>query len=89
MVVLISYDLKKPGKDYKKLYEGLKEIGTEWWHYLESVWLLETHLTPDQISASLRPHMDNNDSLFVITLRPSYDGWLPEDAWNWLRAKSF
>jgi hypothetical protein len=39
----INYDLKKPGRDYEGLYTAIKGCG-DWWHYLESTWLVDTAL---------------------------------------------
>lgn len=88
MVVLVTYDLKKPGQDYAGLIEALKNVGT-WWHYLESTWLLDTSLTPSQVWERIKTYVDKNDRVLVVELKPgtaaSMSGWLEEDAWQWLR----
>jgi hypothetical protein len=87
MIVLITYDLKKPGKDYTHLYSALKSLYPNWWHYLESVWLLETNMSPEQVFSYLKPHIDSNDLIFVTAIKNDYSGWLPEEAWSWLRSR--
>jgi hypothetical protein len=86
--LLITYDLKKPGQNYSALHEAIKECG-DWWHYLESTWIVVTPLNVDQASRALRQHIDTNDRLFVVRLRSydSRDGWLPQEAWDWLNAR--
>ncbi len=80
---LISYDLKKPGRDYSRLYETIKGLGT-WCHYLESVWIVSSSETPSQIWGSLNSHIDENDRLIIIEVRDNVSGWLPQDAWTWI-----
>lgn len=85
MVHLISYDLNKPGQNYDDVYEAIKELGSSWWHYLDSTWLVDTNLTADQISDRIKKHIDKNDYLLVIGVTSDYAGWLPEKAWEWLK----
>ena len=85
MLILISYDLKCPGRDYTALYESIKSLG-EWWHYLGSVWIIKSDRNVTQIAQILRTKIDENDLLFVvdITGKP-VDGWLPRAAWEWMK----
>jgi len=89
-MILITYDLNRPGKDYTKLYEEIKNLGT-WWHYLDSVWVVDTTLSPQQVWARLTPAIDQNDSVFVVRIKNDqrYSGWLKQEAWDWLNAKVF
>jgi len=88
MVLLITYDLRRPGRNYKSLHEAIKSAGT-WWHHLESTWLIETDASPNQWAEFLRPHMDANDNLLVIRVHKNYQGWLPQQAWDWLATRTF
>ncbi len=84
MVYLVTYDLNKPGQNYDKLYEAIKELGA-WWHYLRSVWLVDTNWSSNDIRNKLRPYIvDDTDYLLVIHVQRDYSGWLPKDAWEWL-----
>lgn len=81
---LVTYDLNRPGQDYRNLFEAIRGIGP-WWHYLGSTWLLDTNLTANQVSERLVPHIDTNDHLLVIEVNPSNtQGWLPAKAWQWI-----
>lgn len=82
-VHLVSYDLNKSGKDYKGLYEVLQSYA--YWHYLDSTWLIYTSLTPGQLFEKLKPHIDSDDSCFVVQITSSYSGWLPQAAWDWIK----
>jgi hypothetical protein len=82
-VYCVSYDLNKLGQRYAALYEELKKSSL-WWHYLDSTWLIATHETATQLSNRLRQRIDSNDYILVIEVRRSYDGWLPQKAWDWI-----
>jgi hypothetical protein len=88
MIVSINYDLKKPGRNYDGLYEAIKSCG-EWWHYLGSTWLVDTNLTIEQVWGRLAEHVDGNDRVLVIGITKQYTGWLPQDAWDWINARSW
>lgn len=82
---LISYDLGKPAREYEKLYEAIKSLGN-WWHCLESVWIVKTNKSAAQVRNALTPHIDANDKLAVLTLE---GGWatmnLSKECNDWLR----
>ena len=85
---LITYELKNPGRDYSGLYNTIKSLGL-WWHYLASTWIIKssTTLSAREISDRLVPHIDSNDYLLVIKIDTTdSQGWLPQDAWDWLNA---
>lgn len=84
MIILVSYDLRKPGKDYGGLYEQLKITGA-WWHHLDSTWLVQTTETPNQLYNRLRVHLDGNDFILLCEITRNYTGWLPKQAWDWLQ----
>lgn len=87
MVFLITYDLNQPGQKYNELYESIKKCGA-WAHYLDSTWLVDTSLTADGIYNQLKPTLDENDMILVIGLTRDYSGWLPKEAWEWIREHS-
>lgn len=87
MILLITYDLKQPDRDYSSLYDTIKSSCTTWWHYLESVWIVKTDLTVDACSDMLHNAMDENDMLFVVDITGmKHQGWLPSKAWEWFKA---
>lgn len=87
MIYAINYDLKKPGQDYTDLHEAIKACGT-WWHHLGSTWLVDTSLSAAGIWQKLAPHVDDNDRVLVIGVTRAHQGWLPQDAWDWINARS-
>lgn len=87
MLYLISYDLKQPDKDYESLYNAIKSVGISWWHFLESVWIVNTQKSVQEVSTTVRQNMDTNDHLLVVDIsNQQYNGWLPSKAWDWIRA---
>lgn len=62
---IITYDLRKPGRDYNSLYEALKSFGT-WGKINESTWAIVSSLTSRQIYDFLSKHIDANDRIFII-----------------------
>lgn len=81
----ISYDLIRPEKDYDKVIEAIKNLGTSWAHPLRSVWWVETNMTSDQVSDAVKKAFDGNDIFFVNRLRAGeYQGWLSREMWEWL-----
>lgn len=83
-VYCVSYDLNTPGQEYNDLNEELKN-SQSWWHFLTSTWLIYTSESSQQLSDRLRAHLDDNDNLMVIRVTANYAGWLPEEAWEWMR----
>ena len=87
MILLISYDLSKPDRDYKGLYGAIKKA-SGWWHYLESTWLISTKGTADDWYKELKPNIDNDDSLLIVEITGNRQGWLPKKAWDWIKNNS-
>lgn len=83
-VYCVSYDLKAPGRNYSSLFKALEQSG-KWWHFLRSTWLINTPETAAQLWNRLATHIDRGDYLLIIEVRGEFYGWLPEDAWDWIR----
>ena|SRR2546425_13352272 len=86
-VLLVSYNLSYlSGKNYKELFDALKS-GSGWWHYLDSTWLVATTKAPKELAEQIRPLFDlEKDTFLVIEVEPSYSGWLPRKAWEWMKS---
>jgi hypothetical protein len=83
--MLITYDLHSPGQNYEAVHEKIKELG-EWWHFLESTWIVVTTKTASAVWDHLAGACDKNDSFLIVNITSdSYSGWLPQAAWDWLR----
>lgn len=66
MLTAICYDLNRPGQNYAGLIDAIKKLSSNWWHCLDSTWLVRTSLTTEQVRDKLSPHMDKNDELLVM-----------------------
>lgn len=87
VIYSVNYDLKRPGQDYSNLYDAIKSCGA-WWHHLGSTWLLDTNLTAKGIWDRISPCVDKNDAVLIIGVTRDYQGWLPQDAWEWLNQRT-
>ncbi len=83
---VVSYDLKKPDKDYTGLINEIKK-SYQWWHYLDSTWLIHTSESADALFQRLHPFIDKDDYILVIEAGPGRQGWLPQKAWDWIKEK--
>ena len=83
MVYIVSYDLKKPGRDYVGLIEQLQN-SLRWWHYLESTWLIATSESPSELYNRLSAHLDSGDNILIIEAGNHIYGILPKKAWEWI-----
>lgn len=86
MIYAINYDLKRPGQNYEALYEAIKNCG-EWWHFLGSTRLVDTSLRASGIWDRIAPHVDKNDFFLLIGVTSDYQGWLPQEAWDWINSR--
>lgn len=84
MKYAITYELSRPGREYDDLYMAIKSCGN-WRHYLNSTWLVECNQDARGIYSRLKPHMYDDDIILVIGVTQEYDGWLPLDAWTWIK----
>lgn len=91
MILLVSYDLHNPGRDYDTVAEALK-AARSWCQLQESVWLLDTRRTPGQWRDRLKASGDSNDEYFVARLSRGWASksisiaaaaWLKDPARDW------
>lgn len=85
---LVSYDLNSPGQKYARLIEKLESY-PNWWHHLDSTWLIVTSLTAQQLRDELSPLVDRNDELLVIDVTQrswGANGGFSAEAIRWLKA---
>lgn len=64
-VLLVTYDLRAPGRNYDALHNYLKTNFT-YCKGMESVWLLDTNVEPGSLRDQLRKVVDANDKILVI-----------------------
>ena len=88
MILIVTYDLRNPGKDYDKVAKILTSAGSSR-RIQGSVWLLDTQFEPSVWSERLEKVGDSNDTFFVAKL--AYDcSWLnmSTEHVQWLRTRT-
>lgn len=87
-ILLVTYDLKQPGRNYQPVYDYLKQF--TYCKGMESLWLLDTTLATATIRDSLRIVTDTNDTIFVTQITKNWAAhnyicgdWLNKPERNW------
>ena len=87
-IILVTYDLKQPGRNYEAVHAYLR--GFTNCKGMESVWLLDTTTPCDAIREGVRTRADANDIVFVVRLQREWSSWnygcaawLNDAARNW------
>jgi hypothetical protein len=85
-MLLVGYDLNKPGKHYEPLWEKLKSYDN-WWHHLDSTWLVKANLSAVRLRDALLPLVDDNDELLVVDVTGDAAAWhgFNEKGSGWLK----
>ena len=65
-IVLVTYDLRAPGRNYQPVWDYLKTF--TYCKGLESVWLLDTTTPTTAIRDKLKGLIDANDRMFVVKI---------------------
>lgn len=81
MAKIITYDLRKErnSDDYKKLYDVIEKQG-ETIRILESVWMVYTTKTSEQLRDFLLPYIDKDDGIFIADMANGQGSWSNLDA---------
>lgn len=91
MVLLISYDLMAPERpaSYETIKAAIESGAISSIRPLFSQWLVETTSDADTWTAHLRATgaIDPNDRLLIMPVVRPFQGWLPQEAWEWLNAR--
>jgi hypothetical protein len=88
-VYVIGYDLHPTkGETYGELIEAIKQIGSTWWHCLDSTWIVITDLSAVQVRDQLWQHMKADDQLLVMTFTKgtvaAWNGFAKGNCAEWL-----
>lgn len=85
-IFMITYDLKKPGRDYSSVHEHIKE-NYAYCKGLESFWLVESNKSAAGIRDELSEVVDSNDVIFVARLGGNWASWNYGCA-DWLKSSN-
>ena len=87
-IILVTYDLNKPGQNYQKVYDYLESF--TYCKDMDSVYLLDTSTSPKDIRNHLKGIVDGNDTLFVVKITKTWAAhnyscgdWLNKSERNW------
>ena len=85
MVLLITYDLHEPERDYEDVIAKIKSFGSRA-HVEESVWLVDTALTAQQCRDALNA-VTSKATYFAVRLAHSWASQnVAESVTNWLKS---
>ena len=73
--ILFGYDLNAPGKDYSTLIPAIQNQFPNYWHCLDSTWIIVTDWTPVQVRDWLLARVDKNDEVFVVDITGKAAAW--------------
>jgi hypothetical protein len=74
--MLIAYDIHPSrGKAYDNLTQAIQSLG-QWWHHLETVWIVQCEYTPTEIRDRLGPQIGEEDQLLVIDISGDAAKWV-------------
>jgi hypothetical protein len=82
---LVSYDLKQVGQNYDCIIAKLEAL-PNYWHFQQSVWLVQWHGSAFDLATSLQSCLDANDLLFVtkVTSDSAWSGY-PQEGSDWIQ----
>jgi hypothetical protein len=79
---IIQYDIKED----QKMVERIKTLGP-WMKYFPQSMIVQTSLTDKEICDKLSVDYPNTRILIFELNSSQYYGWLPNEAWEWLKDK--
>jgi hypothetical protein len=90
-VYVVAYDINKErqgwGNDRDKLRAKIKSQWPDWAYLSESAYAINTNDSVATVFTTLKPFLDTNDRLYVITLTRPWDGRGPQEVLDWLTAR--
>jgi len=89
MLHLISYNIRE-NRDTNAFYNAIQNSGI-WWHYFETTWIVRSDENSNQIYERLSPFVGTTvEYLLIVKIDPNDEqGWLPQEAWDWIRNNNF
>ena len=82
----ISYDLKKPDKNYEQVIAAVKKLGS-WAKIHYSFWYVKSEFAAEQARDYLLKSIDSNDSIYVADCTNNNAAWhnIPQDSSTFIR----
>jgi hypothetical protein len=85
-VMVVTYDLREPGRNYQPLYDALAKYKR--CHALESSWFIDTPQSPSDVRDALCKTVDSGDQVYVMRLHKHWASCRAEDCTTWLKDDS-
>jgi hypothetical protein len=82
-VYIVTYDLRKPGKDYEPLLAAIRKYTH--CHALKSAFFIDTSEGAAAIRDKLDKLVDENDQLYVMELKKHWAATRKERCTDWLK----
>ena len=87
--ILIAYDIHPAkGAAYDDLAQAIQSFGA-WWHHLETVWIVQSEKTPEEIRDLLKVYIGADDQLLVLDVNGDKAAWIgvSDAGGKWLKEK--
>ena len=86
MVLMVSYDLHEPGRDYSRVINQIKEASGGYFHAQGSLWFIDTTSSTGWWRDELKGRVDGDDVFIVARLYRDWAGFNMSGAAKWLNA---
>lgn len=84
-VYIVSFELHSTlFRNYSNFYNNLK-LYKPWMHYIKDTWFICSESDPHSIYNHLCQYIHKDDRIIITRMTTEYSGWLPQDAWDWLK----
>jgi hypothetical protein len=84
-VKLVTYDLNRE-VIRPKIVDAIKKLGSGWARLSESSYAIADGGTVEQVYGKLKPLLDNNDYLYVVTLKKPWTGFGLKKVNEWVES---
>lgn len=85
MILLIKLDKGDQFRNYTAFEDALKSQSVSWWHHMADTWIIRTPHTPTQVYNAVQALLWRDDRLLIIEVKRNYQGWLNQQAWDWIK----
>ena len=85
--ILIAYDIHPAeGPAHDDIAHAIRSLGA-WWHHLETVWIVRSERTPEEIRDTLKMYIGADDQLLVLDVSGDRAGWagISDAGSEWLK----
>lgn len=84
---ILVFDRWQIGISMYKLHEAIKSSPNikTWWHYLRSCYIIISDLDIVELRKAIRKIIPKKRFLLMSVNLDQSDGWLPKEAWDWIR----